>query len=53
MVTGLRDTICPPSTQYAAYNKINSKKAIIRYPDYGHEYLPGVADIIFSALAGL
>lgn len=26
MATGLMDTICPPSTQFAVYNKIKSKK---------------------------
>ena len=37
MLTGLKDSACPPSTQYAAYNKITSPKKIINYPDYGHE----------------
>lgn len=41
MVTGLMDTICPPSTQFAMYNKITSKKDVIIYPDFGHEFLPG------------
>ncbi|MEN8906843.1 MAG: acetylxylan esterase [Clostridiales bacterium] len=36
-VTGLMDTICPPSTQFATYNKIKAKKNILIYPDYGHE----------------
>ena len=42
---GLMDTICPPSTQFAAYNKIQSKKNLVIYPDYGHETLPGLSDI--------
>jgi cephalosporin-C deacetylase len=46
--TGLMDTICPPSTQFAAYNKIQSKKSMIIYPDYGHETIPGVNDEIFA-----
>ncbi len=33
---GLMDTICPPSTQFAAYNKIRSIKNMEIYPDYGH-----------------
>ena len=41
MATGLMDTICPPSTQFAALNKITSKKHSLIYPDYGHEYLRG------------
>jgi cephalosporin-C deacetylase len=51
MGVGLMDTICPPSTQFAAYNKIISKKQIVIYPDFGHEYLPGHGDIIFDFLA--
>lgn len=53
MVTGLMDTICPPSTQFAAYNKIRSPKQMVIYPDYGHESLPESSDIIFEFLAGL
>lgn len=44
MCTGLMDTICPPSTQFAAYNRIKSKKDVIIYPDYGHESLRGNDD---------
>ncbi len=44
MLTGLMDDICPPSTQFAAYNKIQSQKNVIIYPDYGHEGLPGGND---------
>lgn len=36
-MTGLMDTICPPSTQYAVYNKLTCKKRHIIYPDFGHE----------------
>ena len=41
---GLMDNICPPSTQFAAYNKITSKKDLIIYPNYGHEWLPFQSD---------
>ncbi|HBG26172.1 MAG: acetylesterase [Planctomycetes bacterium GWF2_41_51] len=44
MVTGMMDTICPPSSQFAAYNKITSKKEVIIYPDFGHENLAGAND---------
>lgn len=37
---GLMDNICPPSSQFACYNKIESKKSYILYPDFGHEHLP-------------
>ena len=50
---GLMDTICPPSTQFAAYNKITSPKNMVIYPDFGHEGLPGVNDIIFPFMMGL
>ncbi len=53
MLVGLMDTICPPSTQFAAFNKIQSEKRMILYPDYGHEGLPGAPDRIYDFLAGL
>ena len=37
---GLMDTICPPSTVFAAYNAIDAPKDIAVYPYSGHE-LPG------------
>jgi cephalosporin-C deacetylase len=43
-VTGLVDTICPPSTQFASYNKITAPKDLMVYYEYGHEYLPYLAD---------
>jgi cephalosporin-C deacetylase len=44
MATGLMDTICPPSTQFAVYNKITAPKEMVIYPDYGHEGLPEFND---------
>jgi cephalosporin-C deacetylase len=44
MGISLMDQICPPSTQFAAYNKIQSYKQSLIYPDYGHEGLPGFHD---------
>ena len=41
MGTGLMDSVCPPSTQFAAYNRITSPKQVIIYPDFGHEGIPG------------
>jgi cephalosporin-C deacetylase len=46
--TGLMDTICPPSSQFAAFNKITSRKAMAIFPDFGHEELPGLNDQIFQ-----
>jgi len=44
MFTGLMDDVCPPSTQFAAYNKITSGKNMVIYPDFSHERLPGHND---------
>ncbi|MFC5407487.1 alpha/beta fold hydrolase [Cohnella soli] len=44
MLVGLMDTICPPSTQFAAYNKMTAPKQLVIYPDFGHEHLPGSGD---------
>ena len=51
--TSLRDTICPPSTQFAAYNKIRAPKSMVLYPDFGHETLPGHNDLVFQFMAGI
>lgn len=48
MFTGLLDTVCPPSTQFASFNKIQSEKRAIFYPDFGHEELPDAAEIIME-----
>ena len=48
MFTGMMDTVCPPSTQFAAYNKITAPKSYVLYPDFGHEALPEAADIILQ-----
>jgi len=53
MFTGLMDTICPPSSQFAAYNKITSRKDVVIYPDFGHESLPGEGDRTLNFLLGL
>ena len=53
MAVGLMDMICPPSSQFAAYNKIKAKKNMVLYPDFGHEGLPGMSDTIFSFMLGL
>ena len=53
MVVGLMDKTCPPSTQFAAYNKIRSKKSMVLYPDYGHEGLLGNSDRTFQFMSAL
>jgi cephalosporin-C deacetylase len=53
MGCGLMDEICPPSTQFAAFNKITSPKEVKIYPDFGHETLPGFEDMVFEFLSSL
>ena len=53
MGVALLDQICPPSTQFAAYNKIRSEKAMDIYPDYGHEALLGHSDRVYDFMAKL
>lgn len=36
MSVGLEDAICPPSTIFAAFNRIRSQKEIRVYPEFGH-----------------
>lgn len=53
MGIGLADTVCPPSTQFAAYNKITSEKLMEIYPDFAHENLPGFWDNTFRFMLGM
>lgn len=50
---GLMDTICPPSTQFAIYNKLLCPKRLEVFPDFGHEGLPGHSDTIMEFLLTL
>ncbi len=51
--TGLCDTICLPSAQFASYNKITAPKKHYFYPDFGHEELHGYDDIIMEFFEAL
>ncbi len=53
LFTSLMDPICPPSSQFAAYNKITAKKDLVIYPDFAHEALPGQIDRTFNFMRGL
>ena len=53
MGTGLMDVTCPPSTQFAAYNKMVCEKEVVIYPDFGHEALKGHDDIVFNFMSQL
>lgn len=47
------DTVCSPSPQFATHNKIQSRKELRVYPEYGHEPIPGHQDEIFQFMMGL
>lgn len=53
MAVGLADEVCPPSSQFAAYNKLPGKKRAVIYPDFAHEELPGYADLEYEFLSAL
>ena len=53
MITCLQDTICPPSTQFAAYNKISAPKRVVFYPDHGHYPMIGGDDLAFRHVASI
>ncbi len=48
MLTGLMDTIVPPSTQFAAFNKMTCPKKVYIYPDFGHEDFPDLNEVFFE-----
>lgn len=53
MICGLKDEVCPPSTQFAIYNRIESKKEMIVMPEYGHEDMKiRINDIIYNWATG-
>jgi cephalosporin-C deacetylase len=49
----LNDPICPPSTQFAAFNQVASKKEALIYPDFAHETPPGYLDRVFRLMMGM
>jgi cephalosporin-C deacetylase len=53
MAVGLMYEICPPSSQFAAFNKMTCTKDLVIYPDFGHESLPGLDDRVYEYLAVL
>lgn len=53
-VTGLEDNVCPLSTQFAIFNRLNCEKTIKIAPEYGHEqFFVTVNDYIFDWLLGV
>lgn len=53
MVTGLEDSVCPPSTQFAIYNRLAGPKEMKILPEYGHDAMNvKVNDYVFDYLFG-
>ncbi|HFI0641622.1 TPA: acetylxylan esterase [Streptococcus suis] len=53
MVTGLEDSVCPPSTQFAVYNRLQVEKQMKILPDYGHDAMHvKVNDYVYDYLIG-
>lgn len=51
MITGMADDVCPPSTQFAIYNRIESQKELKIMPEYSHEAMNvKVNDLVFNWL---
>ena len=53
MGVGLMDQVCPPSTQFAAYNRITAPKEMVIYPDFEHEPLPRFRDRVLQFMLDL
>jgi cephalosporin-C deacetylase len=53
MAVGLMDDVCPPSTQFAAFNRMTCTRDLLIYPDFGHETLPGIEDRAYEFLTEL
>lgn len=49
--TGLMDTICPPSSQFAIFNNIVSEKKSMIWPDFGHEEFVDVDNYMLQFFA--
>ncbi len=50
---GLTDNVCPPSSQFAVYNKLGGEVKLHIYHDFGHVLFPGWADKIHEFLQDL
>lgn len=53
MGTGMMDMNCPPSSQFAVYNKIRSVKTHVIYPDFRHENIPDYIDRTYQFMSKL
>ncbi len=46
--TGLADTVCPPQTQCAVYNRLTCPKKRLLYPGFGHEEIQEFDDLLLD-----
>ncbi|OJU12284.1 MAG: acetylesterase [Clostridiales bacterium 43-6] len=53
MQTALKDNICLPETQFAAYNAMPGKKQARFYPEYYHEWIQSADDKVYQFMMGL
>ena len=53
MLLSLMDQICPPSTQFAVYNNLKCEKDCRVFPDFAHEYLPGLNDLALQEMLSM
>lgn len=53
LTVGLEDQVCPPSTQFAAYNKLTGEKSLRLFPDHGHDNLPDINDLHYQLLGNI
>lgn len=50
MYTGLLDSVVPPSTQFAMYNRLTCKKEVKVFHDYGHEFIIHIGDMVYETM---
>ncbi|MDC7231937.1 MAG: acetylxylan esterase [Spirochaetales bacterium] len=50
---GLMDEICPPSSQFAMYNKLKAPREVLIYPDFGHEDIRDFNEKSYLFMMGL
>lgn len=41
---GLEDRVCHPKLQFGVYNRLNTVKDMLFFPEYAHEYIPEFSD---------
>lgn len=46
--SGLMDSYCPVSTQFAVYNQLQCQKKQVIFPDYAHEEIPAFDDLLIN-----